>query len=137
MPARIASAWSLTEERAASSSQGWRCHARKGSLPPLLRFSARRLRAAFANSANTSGSFPSERLNTSSADLQGRGIVAGCSGAVSRALNSSPIHSLSFPICARISRIRRFAFWIFRFSRLSRWLCLSSPFDRRLRPCGR
>ena len=25
-------------------------------------------------------------------------------------------HSLSFPICARISRIRRFAFWIFRFS---------------------
>ena len=24
--------------------------------------------------------------------------------------------SLSFPICARISRIRRFAFWIFRFS---------------------
>ena len=30
--------------------------------------------------------------------------------AVSRALNRSAIHSLSFPICARISRIRRFVF---------------------------
>ena len=44
----------------------------------------------------------------------------GCSGAVSRALNRSASHSLSLPICARISRIRRFAFWIFR---------LSSPFS--------
>ena len=39
-----------------------------------------RLRAAVANAANTSGSFLSERSNTSSADLQGRGIAGAAPG---------------------------------------------------------
>ena len=106
-----------------------------------LWFSVHRLRAVVANAANTSGSFLSERSNTSSTDLQGSGDFGGCRflGAVSHALQAGPaIHSLRLPICARISRIRRFDFADSSGSvRLSRWLCLSSPFGRRLRPCGR
>ena len=42
--------------------------------------------------------------------------MGGCSGAVSLSASSPASHSLSLPICARISRIRRLAFWIFRFN---------------------
>ena len=84
MPSRIVSACSLTEERVASSSARVEMHARKDSLPPLQRLSVHRLRAAFANSANTSGSFLSERSNTSSADLQGRGLAGLLRGSFPR-----------------------------------------------------
>lgn len=52
----------------------------EANAPLPLWFSVHRLCAVVANAANTSGSFLSERSNTSSADLQGRGIVAAVPG---------------------------------------------------------
>ena len=56
--------------------QEWRYHAPQDNSLPVIWFSVRRLRVGAASSANTSGSFPSERSNTSSKDLQGSGTSA-------------------------------------------------------------